>query len=243
MTISDQYGRQAAMGVTITTVDPNTRRIEGVLKDGGIVQIAVWDTPALFAWPKPDEHWTVTRQGQYWRLGNRVESTDEDISVSDLDLTQAKLDATRVFLRDGSEVATTNLYAARVESSGQSIPASTPTTLSFPTVAYTRGTVQRYDEDSLLTAGQGGIYVIGATVHWPVLAAGFMAISIQVNGTAVATENRQSTPSSVLTHQVTVTTECGLYAGDSVRVIAFHTDTVARAITTPTAFWLRYIGP
>jgi hypothetical protein len=41
-------GYSSKQRVKILTVDPTSRRIEGALKDGAMIQIAVWEAPLLF---------------------------------------------------------------------------------------------------------------------------------------------------------------------------------------------------
>lgn len=54
--------------VKILTVDPPTRRVEAAFKDGSMIQIAVWDTPSAFRWPKENEVWIVRRDNGIWML-------------------------------------------------------------------------------------------------------------------------------------------------------------------------------
>lgn len=66
----------------IVTVDPPTRRIEGHIKDGSMIQVAVWEIPAAFRWPIEGEVWTIYKDTGIWMLGARVQdgmvNTDDD---------------------------------------------------------------------------------------------------------------------------------------------------------------------
>lgn len=70
--------------VKILTVDPKTRRIEGVLKDLGIIQVAVFEVPAQFRWPKEGETWTVTRENNFWMLGSSDEQPGASKTIQDI---------------------------------------------------------------------------------------------------------------------------------------------------------------
>lgn len=61
----------------ITLCDPYTRRIEGLIKGGAIVQIAVWDTPNAFRWPIQNEIWTILYSNGYWHLGQKIDYDQE----------------------------------------------------------------------------------------------------------------------------------------------------------------------
>lgn len=87
--------------VRIVTCDPSTSRIEGVLKDGAIVQIAVWETPSLFVWPREGETWTIQRSGLYWMLGSLLEDESEPHPIGDLQPGEAKIASDSV--RDRSD--------------------------------------------------------------------------------------------------------------------------------------------
>lgn len=70
--------------VQIVTCDPATRRIEGRLKDGVIIQIAVWEIPSGFRWPKTDEFWTVIQRNHFWHLGQPMEIGENEKPIEDL---------------------------------------------------------------------------------------------------------------------------------------------------------------
>jgi hypothetical protein len=54
-----QQGISSKQRVKILTVDAASRRVEAILKDGTAIQVAVWEVPILFRWPKEEEWWTA----------------------------------------------------------------------------------------------------------------------------------------------------------------------------------------
>lgn len=93
MAVSNQYSMNNKVRVQIVTVDPASRRLEGMLKDGAVVQIATWEVGPAFVWPKLDEHWTIRRENAYWYLGARIEKLGDDHSVQDMQPGHAKIGA------------------------------------------------------------------------------------------------------------------------------------------------------
>lgn len=72
----------------ITYCDPPTRRIEGLIKGGAVVQIAVWELPIAFRWPVENEIWTINYSNGYWHLGHKLdypEQPDVTTDVKDMD--------------------------------------------------------------------------------------------------------------------------------------------------------------
>lgn len=67
--------------VRIILCDPVNRNVQGQLKDGGIIQISIWDTPPAFKWPKAEEFWVVRREGVNWFLENQFDIGPEVTSV------------------------------------------------------------------------------------------------------------------------------------------------------------------
>jgi hypothetical protein len=63
--------------VRITTVRTDTRKIEAQLKDGGNIQISLFDVPSFFVWPKEGEYWIVRQDGGYWKLDNKFDNADD----------------------------------------------------------------------------------------------------------------------------------------------------------------------
>lgn len=77
----------------ISTVDPANRKIEAILKDATTVQVAVFDTPGLFIWPKVGEYWTIHQREGFWMLDHRVESYDDEQKIADLQPGEGRIDA------------------------------------------------------------------------------------------------------------------------------------------------------
>lgn len=46
-----------------------------------MIQVRVFDIPAIFRWPKVDELWTVRRDGGMWVLDARIEHEQDDLGV------------------------------------------------------------------------------------------------------------------------------------------------------------------
>lgn len=83
------------------TCDPSTGRIEAALKDGGGIQIAVWDMPAFFRWPRQDEVWSVQMVNGIWRLGNLIQSRDQREVTNALEPGEARISADVIRAEDG----------------------------------------------------------------------------------------------------------------------------------------------
>lgn len=91
------------MGCTILTVDPQQRKIEAILKDGAAVQVAVFDTPGFFVWPKVNERWTIHRVNGIWMLNHRL-GTEDDYQIDDLQPGEGKIDADIIKTPSGKSV-------------------------------------------------------------------------------------------------------------------------------------------
>jgi hypothetical protein len=100
-----QQGISSKQRVKILTVDAASRRVEAILKDGTAIQVAVWEVPILFRWPKEEEWWTVVKQNGYWMLDALIEQPSDDVQVTDLDAGQARIAADNVLLSSGQQLA------------------------------------------------------------------------------------------------------------------------------------------
>lgn len=90
--------------VTIMTVDPLTLTVEAALKDGGSIQIPIWNVGAAFRWPIEGETWTVRKDGGYWALDSHSPETDQ-FQINLMTPGDLKLDAVgQVYLADGTIV-------------------------------------------------------------------------------------------------------------------------------------------
>lgn len=67
--------------VRILTVDPASRRVEGALKDGGLIQIRVFEVGPIFRWPATGELWTVRQDDGIWSLVGRIESEQDGLGI------------------------------------------------------------------------------------------------------------------------------------------------------------------
>lgn len=86
MPIKDQYpgGAIEKQWVRIVTVDTRSRRIDAQLKDFGIIQVALYDVPTAFRWPKEGEMWTVVRENGDWFLRNPAQAPDATFTIEKL---------------------------------------------------------------------------------------------------------------------------------------------------------------
>lgn len=95
----------------IMTVDPSQRRVEGVLSEGAMVQIAVFDIPSFFRWPKEGEIWTIYQQGGVWRLGNQLELQTAEHPIENLDAGDTKIKSDVIKTESGFDVFTNDNIA------------------------------------------------------------------------------------------------------------------------------------
>ena len=92
--------------IRITTVDPSQRLVEGVLKDGAPIRVAIWEVPTNFRWPVQGETWSVTRRANHWFLGNAYEDTEsEEFPIEDLAPGETKIGSSAIFDRFGNRLA------------------------------------------------------------------------------------------------------------------------------------------
>jgi len=89
----------------IITVHPETRKIEAQLKDGGNIQISLFDVPTMFVWPQVDEYWIVRQDGGYWKLNNKFD-TNDDQKVIAMNPGEAKIAAEIIRTPSGKTVIT-----------------------------------------------------------------------------------------------------------------------------------------
>jgi hypothetical protein len=71
--------------VQIVTCDPSQRLIEGRLRDGVVVRIAVWEIPSGFRWPQQGEYWTINYRNNFWHLGQPMEVGESRKPIEDLE--------------------------------------------------------------------------------------------------------------------------------------------------------------
>jgi hypothetical protein len=110
MPISEFTGAVGTQYVQIVTCDPRTRRIEGRLKDGAVVPVAIYNTPPFFRWPREGEVWSVIYMGTTPVLGSFQEMEDSSQPVEDLMPGDARIDADTVRLVGGLIVSGTSIF-------------------------------------------------------------------------------------------------------------------------------------
>lgn len=91
--------------VRITTVRTDIRKIEAQLKDGGNIQISLFDVPSFFVWPKEGEYWIARQDGGYWKLENKFDNKD-DAKVAYLNPGEAKIGAEIIKTPSGKQIVT-----------------------------------------------------------------------------------------------------------------------------------------
>ena len=89
----------------IVTVDTATRTIEGQLKDGGLIQISVFDVPSFFVWPAVGESWIVRQDMGFWKLFNKFDAVD-DTKIDSLGPGEAKIGAEIIKTPSGKTIVT-----------------------------------------------------------------------------------------------------------------------------------------
>jgi hypothetical protein len=125
----------------IITVHTATRKIEAKLKDGGEIQISLFDVPAFFVWPQPGEYWVVRKDGNYWKLINRFELQD-DHKIADLNPGEGKFHAEVIKTLSGKTVVAVDNSVAKNDqvirySNGVWVPGDAPSgTGSGNTILY-----------------------------------------------------------------------------------------------------------
>ena len=102
------YGRK--MTARIITVDPATRRIEGYIKDGAMVQIAAQTVNTVFRWPLEGEIWIIRKDDGIWILDKRIENPEDGLGdVSELNAGDTKITGNTVIAGTASINGDTNV--------------------------------------------------------------------------------------------------------------------------------------
>lgn len=84
---------------TITACDPSQRLVQGQLKDGGQISIAVFEIPPAFRWPIVGEIWSIYKENYYWMLGGRVNVDSQEVSpVTEMQPGELRLDGSKLYL-------------------------------------------------------------------------------------------------------------------------------------------------
>lgn len=94
--------------VQIETVGRKTRKLEGRLKDRGVVAIGIYEISQAFRWPKVGEFWSVVNENGTWMLGHRLElDPDAKFPVEDLEEGELRLDSDAIKDASGKTVVAT----------------------------------------------------------------------------------------------------------------------------------------
>jgi parallel beta-helix repeat protein len=102
-----QVGQEQS--VKIVSCDPTQRRVEGQMKDAGIIQISVNEIPPAFRWPRVGEFWKVTKEfNKRWVLVGLYEEKTAPFGVEKLKAGQAKINASIVRDEGGHPFATSD---------------------------------------------------------------------------------------------------------------------------------------
>lgn len=116
-------------GCKIITVEPSQRRIEGVIKSGAVVQIAVYTVNPFFRWPKVGENWMIRRENGTWILDSKWQENEEsDMLVENLKEGDALIDAPtgNVYLSSGNLLASVKKIEELIEATKIPIVTSLP---------------------------------------------------------------------------------------------------------------------
>lgn len=95
-------------GCKIITVEPSQRRVEGVIKSGAVVQVAIYTVDPFFRWPKVGENWMIRRENGTWILDSKWQENEEaDTLVENLKEGDALIDTPtgNVYLSSGNLLA------------------------------------------------------------------------------------------------------------------------------------------
>lgn len=132
------------MRVKILTVDPRSRRVEGLLKDGIPIPLAVWEIGPFFRWPREGEEWTAIYENNFWRLGDYV--TDEsDTALNSLMPGEARIDSDKLYIAGEAYAPTApvNTDTTQIATTAFVLGQASNTTPAFATVGGTAGTSAR----------------------------------------------------------------------------------------------------
>lgn len=102
------FQRVTKTAIEIITCDPTTRTIEGKLKDGGTIRVAVWESGPIFVWPRENEVWMVENENGYWKLRHRISKVDAtDVPVMNgLSAGDAFIASDRIYTESGDALTT-----------------------------------------------------------------------------------------------------------------------------------------
>lgn len=83
----------------IITVDPPNRIVEAGIRDGA-VKVAITHIPPFFQWPQQGELWSIYKEGNTWKLGERMEENGMEAQpVSDMSAGEAKIGSDVIYTK------------------------------------------------------------------------------------------------------------------------------------------------
>lgn len=137
--------------------------------------------------------------------------------------------------------------SARVfRSTVQGIPTGVVTPISFDSVRYNNGTVWAIGNPTRLTAPVTGRYLIGGSLQYAAVSAGFANVSVRVNGTTPIVASADIRPSTSTQETLSVNTIYLLNATDYVELAAFHNASgsvnILVAGNQSPEFWMELLG-
>jgi hypothetical protein len=109
-------------GCKIITVEPAQRRVEGVIKSGAVVQVAVYTVDPFFRWPKVGENWMIRRENGTWFLDSKWQNQEGESEanptiINNLNEGDALIDTPtgNVYLTSGNLLASEPWTTTKIE--------------------------------------------------------------------------------------------------------------------------------
>lgn len=141
----------------IDHVDHATKKINGRLKDNGVISITVIDVPPTFVWPRPGEYWYVRKENYHWRLETKMDLRN-DYKIEDLLPGEARIAARELRNEDGHKWLLP-YYGSFYDTTTQTAAASnTPYVVNINTTDISSGV--SIVDGSKITIANAGIYNI-----------------------------------------------------------------------------------
>lgn len=109
MAVSDFWTRVAKLRATIIECDPAQNTVDVRAGDGGTRRIMVWEVPSGFRWPVVGEDWSIYEQNGSWYLGDRINNSGDDHSITAMQPGDQRLDGDRIFDTRGDRIFPTNV--------------------------------------------------------------------------------------------------------------------------------------
>ncbi|HEY5445836.1 MAG TPA: phage tail protein, partial [Pyrinomonadaceae bacterium] len=111
--------------IEVLSAYPQTKQIQGKLRDGGLVYVSILDVPPSFRWPQTGEVWSITRDpidNVTWNLCSRVHGYKalpqnggiaftevEDFDITVMDPGEMRLDSSKIYDDRGMRLAPVDL--------------------------------------------------------------------------------------------------------------------------------------